>query len=216
MTQSTRVSTLVLVSSRFKRTFSCAYAYACVVRLNQPSMLFFFSCLNALRACVYIYIQLLSYFRAPTLWFIDVTIATCHVRYTFLSLCQFFSRENGQNTKILRMIRKLPPTVTRRAKHWYCFSYKPINQFFYSSSCFARLTPAVICPIRFLTARLIWHDYSFSCLAQQVWDLKNMRSPLTTISSDSAINRSAVYQLEVLLYCCSPQFFWSAVSSIWR
>ena len=117
MTQSTRASTLVLVSSRFKRIFSCAYAYACVVRLNQPSMLFFFSCLNALRACVYIYIQLLSYFRAPTLWFIDVTIATCHVRYTFLSLCQFCSRENGQNTKILRMIRKLPPTVTRRAKH---------------------------------------------------------------------------------------------------
>ena len=72
---------------------------------------------------------------------------------------------------------------------------------------FARLTPAVICPIRFLTARLIWHDYSFSCLAQQVWDLKNMRSPLTTISSDSAINRSAVYQLEVLLYCCSPPSF---------
>ena len=40
----------------------------------------------------------------------------------FLSLCQYRSRENGQNTKILevrhfRMIRKWPPTATRRAKH---------------------------------------------------------------------------------------------------
>ena len=45
------------------------------------------------------------------LWFIDLTVATCHIQYTFLSLCQFVSRENGQNTTILevrhfRMIRK--------------------------------------------------------------------------------------------------------------
>ena len=78
--------------------------------------------LSALRACAYIYIQQLSSFRAPTLWFIDLTVATCHIQYTFLSLCQFVSRENGQNTKILevrhfRMIRKWLPTVTRRAKH---------------------------------------------------------------------------------------------------
>ena len=76
--------------------------------------------MNALRACVYIYIRQLSSFRAPTLWFIDLTVATCHIQYTFLIF--FFSRENGQNTKILevrhfRVIRKWPPTVTRRAKH---------------------------------------------------------------------------------------------------
>ena len=78
--------------------------------------------INALRACVYIYIRQLSSFRATTLWFIDLAVATCYIQYTFLSLCQFLSRENGQNTKILevhhfRMIRKWPPTVTGRAKH---------------------------------------------------------------------------------------------------
>ena len=41
--------------------------------------------------CVYTYIQQLSSFRAPTLCFIDLTVAT------FLK-CLFFSRENGQNT----------------------------------------------------------------------------------------------------------------------
>ena len=41
--------------------------------------------------------------RAPTLWFIDLTVATCHIQYTFLSLCQFVSRENGQNRKILKV-----------------------------------------------------------------------------------------------------------------
>ena len=69
-----------------------------------------------------LYIWQLISFRALTLWFIDVAVATCHIQYTFRSLWQFFSRENGQNTKILevrhfRMIRKWPPTVTRRAKH---------------------------------------------------------------------------------------------------
>ena len=71
---------------------------------------------------IIIYIRQLSSFRAPTLWLIDLTVATCHIQYTFLSLCQFFSRENGQNTKILEvrhfsMIRKWPQAVTRRAKH---------------------------------------------------------------------------------------------------
>ena len=71
---------------------------------------------------VFIYIRQLSSFRAATLWFIDLTVVACHIQYIFLSLCQLFSRENGQNTKILevrhfRMIRKWPPTVTRRAKH---------------------------------------------------------------------------------------------------
>ena len=30
---------------------------------------------------------------------INLTVATCHIQYTFLSLCQFFSRENGQTQK---------------------------------------------------------------------------------------------------------------------
>ena len=46
------------------------------------------------------------------MWFIHLTVATCHAQYTFLSLCQF------ENTKILevrhfRMIRNWPSTVTR-------------------------------------------------------------------------------------------------------
>ena len=75
--------------------------------------------LNALRACVYIYTRQLSSFRAPTLWFIDLTRATCHIQHTFLSLCQFVLRENGQNTQIVRhflMIRNWPLTFTKRAK----------------------------------------------------------------------------------------------------
>ena len=81
-----------------------------------------FLSVNALRACVYIYMRQLSSFRAPTLWFIALTVATCHIQYTFLSLCPFFARENGQNTKILEvrhfgMTRKWPPIVIRCAKH---------------------------------------------------------------------------------------------------
>ena len=64
--------------------------------------------INALRASFYtIYIQQLSSFRAPTLWFIDLTVATCHIQCTFLSLHQFVSRENGQNTKILVIFRMM-------------------------------------------------------------------------------------------------------------
>ena len=48
-----------------------------------------FVSINALCACLYIYIRQLS--SAPTLWFIDLTVATCHIQYTFLSLCQLFS-----------------------------------------------------------------------------------------------------------------------------
>ena len=56
---------------------------------------------NALYACVHIYIRQLSSFRVATLWFIDLTVATCHIQYTYLSLCWFCWRENGQNTRIL-------------------------------------------------------------------------------------------------------------------
>ena len=79
--------------------------------------------LNVLHACVYIYMQhLLSSFRAPTLWFINLTVTTCFIQYAFWSLCHFFSQENRQNTKILEvrhfhMIQIWPPTVTRCAKH---------------------------------------------------------------------------------------------------
>ena len=45
-----------------------------------------------------IYIRQLSSFRAPTLWFIDLTVATCHIQSTFLSLCQFiFTRKQRKH-----------------------------------------------------------------------------------------------------------------------
>ena len=75
-----------------------------------------------IRACVYIYIRQLSSLKAPTLWFIDPTVATCHIQYTFLSLCQFFHEKTPKTRKhsksAIFMIREWPPTVTRRAKHW--------------------------------------------------------------------------------------------------
>ena len=52
---------------------------------------------NALRACVYIYIPQLSSFRALTLWFIDLTVAIYLIQYTFLSLCQFFTRKRTKH-----------------------------------------------------------------------------------------------------------------------
>ena len=52
---------------------------------------------------VFIFTSGSSALRAPTLWFIDLTVATYHIQYTFLSLCHFFSRENGQNTKMLEV-----------------------------------------------------------------------------------------------------------------
>ena len=54
-------------------------------------------------------------FRVPTLWFMDLTVATCHIQYTFLSLGRFFfftrkrtkqentrSSENGRRSKHAR------------------------------------------------------------------------------------------------------------------
>ena len=70
------------------------------------------------------YIRQLSSFRMPTLWFADLTVTTCHIQYTFLSLCclffyffLFLSKENRQNMKILEVLWKWPSTVTRCAKH---------------------------------------------------------------------------------------------------
>ena len=58
-----------------------------------------FLTVNNLLACVYIYICQLSSFRAPTLWLIDLTVATCHIQYTFLSLCQFFHEKMDKTLK---------------------------------------------------------------------------------------------------------------------
>ena len=33
------------------------------------------------------------------LWFIDMTVATCHIQYTFLSLCQFFHETKQEKSQ---------------------------------------------------------------------------------------------------------------------
>ena len=64
---------------------------------------------------MFVYIRQLSSFRAPTLWFINLTVATCHIQYTFLSLCQI--RKQARNTEkasllIIRLIECLAFEVT--------------------------------------------------------------------------------------------------------
>ena len=57
------------------------------------------------RLCLYLHpFQQLSSFRAPTLWFIDLTVATCYIQNTFLSLYQFF-HEKMDKTRNTRMVK---------------------------------------------------------------------------------------------------------------
>ena len=53
--------------------------------------------INALRAYVYIYIWQLSSFRAPTLWFIDPTVATCNT--LFWVYANFFHEKMDKTRK---------------------------------------------------------------------------------------------------------------------
>ena len=72
--------------------------------------------INALHACVY-RSALLGRPRS-------LTVATCHNQYNFLSLSFFFSRENGQSTKILELSPPFsyPPTVISRVVDARCES----------------------------------------------------------------------------------------------
>ena len=80
---------------------------------QSPTLLKETLTVNALCARVYIHIQQLSSFRAPTLRFIDLTVATCHIQYTFLSLAIIFftrNRTKHENTRSpVGMIWKWPP-----------------------------------------------------------------------------------------------------------
>ena len=75
--------------SPLAQTLLDALAVSCPNVLKRSSL-----SINALCACVYIYIWQLSSFRAPTLWFINMNVVTTsHIQYTFLSLCPFFMRK---------------------------------------------------------------------------------------------------------------------------
>ena len=63
--------------------------------------------INGLRASFYVHIRQLSSFKAPTLWFIDLTVATyhMHLQCTFLSLwvyANFFHEETDKTRKYLK------------------------------------------------------------------------------------------------------------------
>ena len=64
--------------------------------------------INTLRACVYIYIRQLSSFKAPT-WFIDLTVASCHIQCTFLSFCQFLFTKKRTNLEPFSYDTKMAP-----------------------------------------------------------------------------------------------------------
>ena len=78
--------------------------------------------INALRACVYIYIRQLSSFRAYI--GLSIWLSLLAIFNTLFWFYAKIARENRQNTEILevrhfRMLRKWSPTVVRRVKHWY-------------------------------------------------------------------------------------------------
>ena len=51
------------------------------------------------RLCLYLHPAAQLFYGAHVV--VYRSVATCHIQYTFLSLCQFFSGENGQKAKIL-------------------------------------------------------------------------------------------------------------------
>ena len=70
--------------------------FCCLYTINECSHTWSPFSINALHACVYIYIRQLSSFRAPKLWIIDLTVTTCHIQYTFLSLYQLFHKKTDK------------------------------------------------------------------------------------------------------------------------
>ena len=139
-------------------------------------------------AWVYIYIQQLSSFRVPTLWFINLTVTTCHIRCTFLSLCKCFSWENGLNTKILEHWRSFGAQSINFKMHLLLpkmHVYVPIVQ---------RLTIQcnnTSCSLR--VCRLKRQKSSWSVMAQMCW--------LRPLRPQNGWNLWSSF-LEVLLFCC--------------
>ena len=71
---------LLVVMIYIWRTWFMYNSCVCLVKTER---------INASCAWIYIYIQQLSSFRGPTLWFIDLTVATCYIQYTseFRPIC---------------------------------------------------------------------------------------------------------------------------------
>ena len=69
-------------SKRWQLALFSAMALKTRSLANNGTIFSSISIYNALRA----FIRQLSSFTAPTLWFIDLTVATCHIQYNFLTL----------------------------------------------------------------------------------------------------------------------------------
>ena len=91
--------------------------------------------------CLNTCIRQLSSFSAPMLWFIDLTVATCHVQYTFLSLCVHFY------LKLVARPKSPAAILFAIAVHIFCSpcSIQAIN-YFSSQKPFYTIPPAISYP----------------------------------------------------------------------
>ena len=89
---STGQTTVVLVRKPNFGSCCCSQCF-CHIFFSKEAL-----SINALHACVYICIWQLSSIRVPMLWFINLTVATCRIQHTFLSLCQFFYKKKHITT----------------------------------------------------------------------------------------------------------------------
>ena len=130
----------------------------------------------------------------PTLWFIDLTVATCHIQYPFLNLCHFFLNEKtDKRWKYLKsnhhfhMIQTWPPTVTRRAiKHLKYSERTSLNM---PESCFKYISNTV-----FMHAVQIRYPYKYCRLCVVEYDT------LITYIFEDAICTDIVYSVWMCIY----------------
>ena len=125
---------------------------------------------------------------APTLWFIDLILVTCHIQYTFLGLCQFFSWENGQNTKICAQ-----SINTERA------SLKPL----WFGSILEWAQAIVI--LGLLTFQVDWNTFSVTTVSRYIYKQSSPSPPEKKTRSNSTFSPSpfslpSVWLLQFILF----------------
>ena len=99
----------------------------------------------------------LSPFRAPMLWFINLTVATCHIQYTSLSLCHFFytrKRTKHENTPFSYDMKIAADYNARKAlavrellqrEHFVFNSYSFLLIFCFWGCCFCFVSRLFVC-----------------------------------------------------------------------
>ena len=175
---------------------------------------------------IFTLIRQLSSFRAPTLWFIDLTVPTCHIQCTFLSLCRPFPREYVlQNTKILvrhfRIIRKSLSLSLSLS-----LSYDILIQFV-STNWAKRLTERIFFLIFFFSAILT----QLACLASNVHSEQSNSSLETNLDlitvgpvavctvRQTDVISGFVFRVSVLVCCIAhgpPSAKWRHITVRWK